>query len=124
LIDIGGGTTDIAVISLGGVVVSKNLKIAGDKLNNDIMSYIRSEFKILIGEKTAEHIKISIGTAYSRRNSAEEVIKGRDLSLDLPREVVITDADIREATSQSIETLLEASKEILEQHRQKFLPML
>ncbi len=114
IIDIGGGTTDIAVISLGGVVVSKNLKIAGDKLNNDIMSYIRSEFKILIGEKTAETIKISIGNVLPGDTPQESVIKGRDLVTGLPREVVITDSDIREATSQSIETLLEASKEVLE----------
>ncbi len=114
IIDIGGGTTDIAVISLGGVVVSKNLKIAGDKLNNDITSYIRSEFKILIGEKTAESIKISIGAVLPSDVSQEAVIKGRDLVTGLPREVVITDSDIREATSQSIATLLEASKEVLE----------
>ncbi len=114
IIDIGGGTTDIAVISLGGVVVSKNLKIAGDKLNADIMGYIRSEFKILIGEKTAENIKISIGAALPSDEPHEAVIKGRDLVTGLPREVVITDSDIREATMQSIETLLEASKEVLE----------
>lgn len=114
IIDIGGGTTDIAVISLGGVVVSKNLKIAGDKLNNDIMMYIRSEFKILIGEKTAETIKLSIGSVLPSDTPQEAVIKGRDLVTGLPREVVITDSDIREATSQSIETLLEASKEVLE----------
>ncbi len=114
IIDIGGGTTDIAVISLGGVVVSKNLKIAGDKLNSDIMTYIRSEFKILIGEKTAEQIKISIGAVMPGDTHQEAVIKGRDLVTGLPREVVITDSDIREATSQSIETLLEASKEVLE----------
>ncbi len=114
IIDIGGGTTDIAVISLGGVVVSKNLKIAGDKLNNDIMTYIRSEFKILIGEKTAETIKISIGNVLPGDTPQESVIKGRDLVTGLPREVVITDSDLREATSQSIETLLESSKEVLE----------
>ncbi|MES2436826.1 MAG: rod shape-determining protein [Patescibacteria group bacterium] len=114
IIDIGGGTTDIAVISLGGVVVSKNLKIAGDKLNADITTYIRSEFKILIGEKTAEQIKITIGAVLPGETPMESIIKGRDLVTGLPREVVITDADIREATSQSIETLLEASKEVLE----------
>jgi rod shape-determining protein MreB and related proteins len=114
IMDIGGGTTDIAVISLGGVVVSKNLKIAGDKLNNDISTYIRSEFKILIGEKTAEHIKISIGAVLQGESPQESVIKGRDLVTGLPREVVITDADIREATTQSIDALLEAAKEVLE----------
>jgi rod shape-determining protein MreB and related proteins len=114
VMDIGGGTTDIALISLGGVVVSKSLKIAGDKLNTDISSYIRSEFKILIGEKTAEHIKISIGAVLPGEVPQESVIKGRDLVTGLPREVVITDADIREATSQSIDTLLEAAKEVIE----------
>jgi rod shape-determining protein MreB len=114
IIDIGGGTTDIAVISLGGVVTYKNLKIAGDKLNNDIISYIRGEFKILIGEKTAEYIKIAIGSVIPGEFPMESVIKGRDLVTGLPREVVITDADIREATSQSIDTLLEAAKEVLE----------
>jgi rod shape-determining protein MreB len=114
IIDIGGGTTDIAVISLGGVVTSKNLKVAGDRLNSDIMSYIRSEFKILIGEKTAEFIKISIGAVSPGDTPHEAVIRGRDLVTGLPREVAITDADIREATLQSIETLLESAKEVLE----------
>jgi rod shape-determining protein MreB and related proteins len=90
IIDIGGGTTDIAVISLGGVVRSKNLRIAGDKLNNDIITYVRSEFKILIGEKTAEAIKISIGSILPGEAPLEASIKGRDLISGLPREVVVT----------------------------------
>jgi len=113
VIDIGGGTTDIAVISLGGIVRSKNLKIAGDKLNNDIISYIRSEFKILIGEKTAENIKIAIGAVVAREH-LEAPIKGRDLITGLPREVILTDADVREAMSASIESLVDATKEVLE----------
>ena len=114
IIDIGGGTSDIAIISLGGVVRSKNLRIAGDKLNTDIVSYIRSEFKILIGEKTAEDIKISIGSVLPNDVPKESVIKGRDLITGLPREVVITESDIREAIGQSIATLLDAAKEVLE----------
>ena len=114
VIDIGGGTTDIAVISLGGVVRSKNLRVAGDKLNNDIISYVRSEFKILIGEKTAENIKISIGAILPGEEPLESTIRGRDLISGLPREVVITDSDIREAISQSINTLVEGVKEVLE----------
>ncbi|MCX6702125.1 MAG: rod shape-determining protein [Candidatus Zambryskibacteria bacterium] len=114
IIDVGGGTSDIAVISLGGVVRSKNLRIAGDKLNTDIISYVRSEFKILIGEKTAENIKISIGAILSGETPLEASIKGRDLISGLPREVVITDSDIREAISQSIDTLIESVKEVLE----------
>ena len=113
IIDIGGGTTDIAVISLGGIVRSKNLKIAGDKLNGDIMFYIRNEFKILIGEKTAEYIKIATG-AVVPGESLETTIRGRDLITGLPREVVITDSDIREAMMSSIDNLIEAAKEVLE----------
>jgi len=113
IVDIGGGTTDIAVISLGGVVRSKNLKIAGDKLNSDIISYIRSEFKILIGEKTAENVKIAIGSVIAE-SPMESIIKGRDLVTGLPKEVVVTDGDIREAISQSIHILVEAVKEVLE----------
>lgn len=113
IIDIGGGTTDIAVISLGGIVRSKNLKIAGDKLNNDIISYIRNEFKILIGETTAEQVKKAVG-AVIPGEPLETTIRGRDLITGLPREVVITDSDIREAMGQSIDILVEAAKEILE----------
>ncbi|MDE1874754.1 MAG: rod shape-determining protein [Patescibacteria group bacterium] len=114
VIDIGGGTTDIAVISLGGVVRSKSLKIAGDKLNNDIISYIRNEFKILIGEKTAEEVKIAIGVVVPGDRPHEAPIRGRDLVTGLPREVVLTDADIREAISQSIDNLVDSVKEVLE----------
>jgi rod shape-determining protein MreB len=113
VIDIGGGTTDIAVISLGGIVRSKNLKIAGDKLNNDIVSYIRNEFKILIGETTAEQVKLAVGSVLPGE-PIETTIRGRDLITGLPREVIITDSDIREAMSQSIETLVFSAKEILE----------
>ncbi len=113
IIDIGGGTTDIAIISMGGIVRSKNIKIAGDKLNADIMSYIRNEFKILIGEKTAEYIKITTGTVVSGE-ALETTIRGRDLITGLPREVIITDSDIREAIVGSIDNLVEAAKEVLE----------
>ncbi|MEI6304866.1 MAG: rod shape-determining protein [Candidatus Taylorbacteria bacterium] len=113
VIDIGGGTTDIAVISLGGIVRSKNLKIAGDKLNNDIISYIRNEFKILIGETTAEQVKLAVGTVLPGE-PIETTIRGRDLITGLPREVIITDSDIREAMAQSIEILVNSAKEVLE----------
>jgi len=113
IIDIGGGTTDIAVISLGGIVKAKNIKIAGDKLNNDIMEYMRSEFKVLIGEKTAEIIKISIGSVIPVDHMEIEV-RGRDLLTGLPREVVVTDSDIREAMSGSIKDLIGGIKDLLE----------
>jgi len=114
IIDIGGGTSDIAIISLGGIVRSKNLKVAGDKLNTDIISYIRSEFKILIGERTAESIKMAIGRVVPGSETLEAAVRGRDLVTGLPREVIITDSDIREAMAQSIDTLVEATKETLE----------
>ncbi len=114
IIDIGGGTTDIAVISLGGIVKSKNLKIAGDRFNSDIISYIRSELKILIGERTAEQIKIEVGRVVPKSEHMEIAIRGRDLVTGLPKEVVVTDSDIREAIGVSVFTLVDASKEVLE----------
>jgi rod shape-determining protein MreB len=113
IIDIGGGTTDIAVISLGGVVKSKNLKVAGDRLNNDIISYMRDEFKILIGDSTAEAVKMAIGSVVSGPYMETEV-RGRDLLTGLPREVIVTDSDIREALSPSIKEFVEGVKDVLE----------
>ena len=113
IIDIGGGTTNIAVIALGGIVRSKNIKIAGDRLNNDIIAYIRNEFKVLIGEKTAETAKITIGSALPR-GVTETIVKGRDLITGLPREVIITDADIRAAIAPSIDNIMEGAREVLE----------
>ncbi len=114
VIDIGGGTSDIAVISLSGVVRAKNLRIAGDKLNQDIIGYIRNEFKISVGEKTAEDIKIAICSVIPGDSTLEASVKGRDLVTGLPREVIITDADIREAISSSIGSLIESTREVLE----------
>lgn len=114
IVDIGGGTTDIAVISLGGIVQAKNLKIAGDKFNEDIISYVRDEFKILLGQKTAEDVKIAIGSACKQDVVMEASIRGRDLVTGLPREVAITDKDIREALSGSLNVLVNSVKEVLE----------
>jgi len=114
IVDIGGGTVDIAVISLGGIVRSKNLRVAGDKLDRDIIAHVRSEFKVLIGEKTAESVKIAIGSVVEGGGHVEAVIRGRDLITGLPREITITDQDIREAISQSIDTLIESVREVLE----------
>ncbi len=113
VIDIGGGTTDVAVISLSGIVRSKNIKIAGDKLNADIMNYMKDEFKLLIGEKTAENIKISIGSVLEGEYMEAEV-RGRDLVTGLPREVIVTDADIREAIMPSVLQLIDGVREVLE----------
>jgi rod shape-determining protein MreB len=114
VIDIGGGTCDIVIISMGGVVCSKNVRTAGDKLNADIISYIRGEFKILVGEKTAEELKIAVGSVSDGDEPQEATVRGRDLVTGLPREVVITDSDVREAISPSIDHIVEAAKEVLE----------
>jgi rod shape-determining protein MreB len=113
IVDIGGGTTDIAVISLSGVVRSKNLKIAGDLLNSSIVNYMKDEFKLLIGEKTAENVKIAIGQVIEGEPMEAEV-RGRDLVTGLPRQVIITDADVREAIMPSVISLVDGIKEVLE----------
>lgn len=113
IVDIGGGTTDIAVISLSGVVRSKNLKIAGDLLNSDIMNYMKDEFKLLIGERTAENVKIAIGSVMEGEPMEAEV-RGRDLVTGLPRQVIVTDSDIREAIMPSVLGLVDGIKEVLE----------
>ncbi len=114
VLDIGGGTSDIAVLSLGGTVRSKNLRLAGDRFNQDIISYIRDQFKILIGEKTAESVKFVATALTPLETPLEARVKGRDLVTGLPREVIITDSDIREALSPSIEALVLAIREVLE----------
>lgn len=116
IVDVGGGTSDIAMLSLGGVVASKGLRIAGDRLDQDIIQYARDEFKLLIGEKTAEDVKIAIGSAMAAKGQGmEATIRGRDLVTGLPREAIINDADIREATSKSIRNLANAIKEVIEE---------
>ena len=114
IVDIGGGNTDIAIISLGGIVRSKNVRIAGDKFNQDIIAHVRSEFKLLIGEKTAEAVKHSLSTLTPESSSLEALVRGRDLITGLPREVVLTDSDVREAISQSVDALIEGVREVLE----------
>ena len=114
LIDIGGGTTDIALMALGGVVRSKNVRTAGNVLNQDISAYIRSEFKILIGDRTAEDIKIAVGSVLKQPAPLQTTIRGRDLVTGLPREIVITDADVREAIGASVQNIIEAVKEVIE----------
>ena len=114
MIDIGGGTSDIEVISLGGIVNSKNIKVAGDRFNQDIMTYMRDTYKILIGEKTAERLKMEVGQIAENGESREGKMRGRDLVSGLPREIIITEKDIQAAMASSIETLVESVKEVIE----------
>lgn len=115
VVDIGGGTTEIAVISLGGVVLSRSLRVAGDKMNQDIVRYCRDEFNLLIGERTAENVKIAVGSAYPLRERLTMPLRGRDLVSGLPKEVVVTDEHIREALSHSIRVITNTIKTIVEE---------
>ena len=115
IVDIGGGTTDIAVISLGGIVASQTLKIAGDKLNQDIINYAHDELRLVLGEKTAEDIKITIGSAFKLDEILEAPIRGRDLATGLPKEIIVDSDQIREALSTSNEAIVTAIKETIEQ---------
>jgi len=115
VVDIGGGTTDIAVISLGGIVVSRNLRIAGEKMNDDIIQYVRDEFQLLIGEKTAEKIKISIGSVSPLKEKLTASIKGRDLVSGLPKEVIISDSEITEAIMPSVNAIISEIRSVVEE---------
>ncbi|MBU1557915.1 rod shape-determining protein [Patescibacteria group bacterium] len=114
IVDIGGGTTDIAVISLGGIVNAKNLRIAGDKFNQDIISYMRDEYKMLIGEKTAEKLKLSLDSIIPKKDKIKHMARGRDLITGLPKEIMVTEDDLRKALLPSIDIILDAVKEVLE----------
>jgi len=115
IVDIGGGTTEVAVISLGGIVASRSLRIAGDELNENIIQYSRDEFNLFLGEKTAEDIKIAIGSAYAQEEGLEMNMRGRDLVTGLPKEVVINDAHVRKALSRSIKILVDNIKATIEE---------
>jgi rod shape-determining protein MreB and related proteins len=115
VVDIGGGTTDIAIISLGGVVVSRNIRIAGDEMNEDIIRYCRDEFNLLIGEKTAEDVKIGIGSACSQKEKMQMQLRGRDLVSGLPKEVMLNDEQVREALSRSIRIIINNIKTAIEE---------
>ena len=114
IVDIGGGTTEIAVISMGGTVTARSLKVAGDKLNDDIIRFVREEFKLAIGEPTAEELKITVGTATPTDQKLEMTVRGRDLATGLPKEVLVKDAYIRAAISKSLRSIVEAVKGVIE----------
>lgn len=114
IVDIGGGTTEISVISLGGVVTAKTLKIAGDELNRNIVSYARENFNILLGEKVAEKVKVEIGSACSLDEPLETQMRGRDLISGLPKQIIVNDKQIREALGRSVKNIVESIKATLE----------
>lgn len=114
IIDIGGGTTEIAVISLGGIVTSTSLTIAGDKLTEDIQQYIQQKYKLLIGERSAESVKISIGQAITFKEKKEAPLRGRNLVSGLPEEIIVSSEDIQQALEKSLTQMLEAVKATIE----------
>ncbi len=115
IIDIGGGTTDIAIISVGGVVVAKSLKVAGQKFNDDIIRFVRDEFKLLIGEPTAEELKIAIGSAVGLDERLEMPVRGRDIGTGLPKEIMIKSGNVRAALSKSLRFIAEEIKNLIEE---------
>ena len=116
IVDIGGGTTEVAIISLGGIVTSKSLRVAGDELDQSIISYIRKEFSLMIGERTAEQVKMEIGSAYKLEGEEEMLmeIKGRDMITVLPKIVEISESQVREALKEPVYAIIESIKTTLE----------
>lgn len=115
VIDIGGGTTDIAILSLGDIVTSESIKIAGNTFDNDIIKYIKEKYKLLIGDRTAEEIKLEIGTVYPEDRNDKIEVKGRDLVTGLPHAITLCSEEVEEALRESVYTIIHAAKNVLEQ---------
>jgi rod shape-determining protein MreB len=114
IIDIGGGTTEVAIISMSGIVFSKSVRIAGDEMDEAIVNYIKRKYNLLIGERTAEEVKIQIGSAYPMEKRLTMEVKGRDLVAGIPKTLVVSDEEIREALTETFSTIVEAVKIALE----------
>ncbi len=114
IVDIGGGTTEVAVISMSGVVFSKSVRVAGDEMNEAIINYIKKKYNLLIGERTSEEVKIKIGSAYPMEKAMSMEVKGRDLVVGIPKTLIISDEEIREALAETFSTIVEAVKIALE----------
>ncbi|RHW58377.1 rod shape-determining protein, partial [Clostridium botulinum] len=114
IVDIGGGTTEVAIISLGGIVTSKSLRVAGDELDQSIINYIKKEYSLMIGERTAENIKVELGSAYETDEDKTMEIRGRDLITGLPKVITISQKEVREALSEPVISIIEAIKTTLE----------
>lgn len=114
VIDIGGGTTDVAILSLGGIVTSESVKVAGDTFDSDIMKYIKDKYKLLVGEMTAQDIKLNIGNVFPNEKNDKMDVKGRDLITGLPKTITISSKEIEEALKESIDVIIHAAKSVLE----------
>jgi rod shape-determining protein MreB len=114
VVDIGGGTSEVAVISLGGIVVSQSIRVGGDELDEAIINYAKREYKLLIGQQTAEEVKLEIGSAYPMEEEVQAEIRGRDMVSGLPKTVVLTSEEIREALEEPVSQIVNAVKETLD----------
>ena len=115
IVDIGGGTTEVAVLSMGGVVVSRSLRVAGDELDQDVITYIRNKYNLFIGERMAEQVKISIGSAYLLPTEKTMNVRGRNLVTGLPEAIEISSVEIREALSGSVQVIVDTIKDALDE---------
>ncbi|MGB9639416.1 MAG: rod shape-determining protein, partial [Anaerolineales bacterium] len=115
ILDIGGGTSEVAVLSMGGVVVSRSLRVAGDEMDQDIVQYVRNKYNLLIGERMAEQAKISIGSAYHLPQEKTMTLRGRNLVTGLPEAVEVSSVEIREAISGSVQTIIDTIKDALDE---------
>lgn len=115
IVDIGGGTTDIAVLSLGGIVVDKTIQVAGDEMDQDILNYVKHKYNLLVGERSAEEVKISIGSAFSQKDEKAVVLQGRDLVTGLPKSIEISAVEVREALMNSISLITDSIKDAVEE---------
>jgi len=115
VVDIGGGTTEVAVISLGGIVAVRSLRVAGEKLNDDIIQMAREEYNLLIGARTAEDVKIAVASAVDLNEKLETTMRGRDLVTGLPKEIAVSSKEVKKAIAKSVKTLVEVIREIVEQ---------
>lgn len=115
IVDIGGGTTEVAVIAMGGIVVSRSLRVAGDEMDQDIIQYIRNKYNLLIGERMAEQVKITIGSAYPLPTEKTMVVRGRNLISGLPESVEISSVEIREAIAGSVQVIVDTIKDAVDE---------
>ncbi|GCE00968.1 rod shape-determining protein [Embleya sp. NBC_00888] len=115
VVDIGGGTTEVAVISLGGIVTAQSIRVAGDELDNAIIAYVKKEYSLLLGERSAEEIKMSIGSAFDLGEDEHSEIRGRDLVSGLPKTIVISTSEVRKAIEEPVNTIVDAVKSTLDQ---------
>jgi len=124
IVDMGGGTSEIAVISLGGIVINKSLRVAGDEMDEAIVAYAKEKFNLLLGERTAEEIKFTVGSAmeFEGENEIEATFRGRDLKTGLPRSIKVSAADIREALKGPVTTIVDAIKDAIEETPPELVP--